>query len=219
MNVEIEQSSVAAIERAQVLLAGVPNGLRRAIHSALPRAASHLRKESSKEIRKKYSVTDRSLREHQTVSERFVFTDTKVEAGVTFKGTKLALIDFQGSGPNTGSIWNTAKKNPVLHHGRWSMLWPGVQAKGHQFKGTAGKRFDKAFVGKVGKGGHIGIFEQTGTVTSENSDAIRQLMGDAPPQMLDNEEVREELLTSAATVFSDRLDHEVDRILNGWGSR
>ena len=40
---------------------------------------------------------------------------------------------------------------------------------------------------------------------------------DSPvPQMLGNEEVTEKLAEKAMEKFEERLDHEVNRILNGW---
>jgi hypothetical protein len=67
------------------------------------------------------------------------------------------------------------------------------------------------------KSGHVGIFERTGGVSSTGSDSIRELMGSSIPQMLGNPEVQQKLTNEAIAKFDERLDHEVQRILNGWG--
>lgn len=208
----------ASIQRAILLLQGVPRGMERAMHNAAQRASTHVRKEANKEIRKKYAAPEKSLKAHGSAETIATTKNGIYGASVRFRGTKLALIEFNGSGPDGGQIWDRSHRNPVYHHGEWSLLWPGLPAKGHQLVGTGAKAFTEgAFVGKVGKGGHIGIFEKTGAMTAEGSDAIHQLMGSAPPQMIDNDEVKESLTDSALEVFNSRLDHEVARILNGWG--
>lgn len=220
INVSVDNGSAEAIERAKILLAGVPKGFERAIHSTMPRVQSHLRKESRTEIRKEYAVSAASLSKHDAGAQtRYHLSGGDFSAEVEFRGTKLALIEFQGSGPRTDNVWDRTHKNPVYAKGQWRMLWPGKAAAGHQLKGTGASRFTNAFIGKVGKGGHIGIFENRGTMTAEGSDAIRQLMGDASPQMLDRDEVKESLSATTAEVFERRLDHEVSRILNGWGGK
>ncbi len=42
-------------------------------------------------------------------------------------------------------------------------------------------------------------------------------MGSSVPQMLGNKEVEEKLAHESMEKFEERLDHEVLRILNGWG--
>ena len=76
--------------------------------------------------------------------------------------------------------------------------------------------FDEAFVARMANG-HTGIFERTGGSTSNGTDAIRELFGPSVPQMLGYEDVREKLTGEAMEKFNERLDHEVQRILNGWG--
>lgn len=42
-------------------------------------------------------------------------------------------------------------------------------------------------------------------------------MGSSVPQMIGNEEVLQKISKEAAEKFEERLEHEVLRILNGWG--
>ena len=75
--------------------------------------------------------------------------------------------------------------------------------------------FENAFIAKM-RSGHIGIFERTGDKMASGGDAIHELMGQSVPQMVGNDQIREELTRSAWEKFEERLDHEVDALLNGW---
>jgi len=99
---------------------------------------------------------------------------------------------------------------------KWRRVHPSLAATGHQLKSTAPTRYENAFVAQM-KSGHIGIFERTGGITSTGSDEIKEIMGSAVSQMLGNKEVEEKLAEETRQKFEERLDHEVNRILNGWG--
>ena len=42
-------------------------------------------------------------------------------------------------------------------------------------------------------------------------------MGASVAQMVGNEEVAEKLVKDASDKFEERIEHEITRILNGWG--
>ena len=67
------------------------------------------------------------------------------------------------------------------------------------------------------KSGHTGIFRRTGGATSTGGDELKEIMGSSVPQMIGNEEVLQKISKEAAEKFEERLEHEVLRILNGWG--
>ena len=95
------------------------------------------------------------------------------------------------------------------------MQYQGVPASGHQFKDTGPTQFTDAFVARM-KSGHIGIFERTGGMTSEGSDAIQEIMGNSVAQMIGKEEVTEKISEEAGNTFEKELDSAVYRILAGW---
>ena len=63
---------------------------------------------------------------------------------------------------------------------------------------------------------HTGIFERTGAKTSSGKDQIEELFGPSVPQMLGQQEVAQKLSEEAMEKFEERLDHEINAILNGW---
>lgn len=104
----------------------------------------------------------------------------------------------------------------AIVNGQLRAVHPGVAASGHQLTSTSPTIFSKAFVARM-QSGHVGIFERTGGKTPTGDAAIREIMGSSVPQMLGNEEVQERLSEKTMDKMEERLQHEVNRILNGWG--
>ena len=72
--------------------------------------------------------------------------------------------------------------------------------------------FEDAFIAQMNSG-HIGIFEREGSARLP----ISQFMGLSGAQMVGNDEIVEKVTQSAQEKVSERVKHEIDRILNGYG--
>ena len=199
-----------SVERARKLLVGIPNGVTKAVRSALPRAASALKTESSKAIRERYDISAANIRARENITIKIHGT----EAQVRFSGKKIPLYRYNGTAPKFPARDNS-KTIKTIVAGQLRPVHPSVAASAHQLKGTSVKRFDNAFVAQM-KSGHIGIFERTGGVTSSGSNEIKELQGSSVPQMLGGKEVQDELVNKASQKFEERLEHEMMRIMNGW---
>lgn len=213
--VKVEQFGGNSVERAKALLNGVEKDVQRAVRNALPRAASHLRKESGKKIREKYDISQANIRANENIFVRNRPTEAGYSAEIEFRGTEIPLHRFNGAAPK--DVRTKKKLIKTMVHGSIKPVHPGVQSKAHVMKGQSSTPFKEAFVQRMPGSGHIGIFERTGTMTADGSNAIHQLMGLSIPQMLNNDTVRQGLADSASAVFEQRMDHEVARIMNGWG--
>lgn len=72
---------------------------------------------------------------------------------------------------------------------------------------------DHAFVRSVARG-HTGVFERVG----DDRLPIREFLGPSVPQMMSyNENLQEAIAEHTKETFEKRFDHEVTRLLNGWG--
>lgn len=213
MNITFTEVGREKLTDAEKLLAGIPNGINRAVKSAMTRATSHMRTNASKEIRKRYAISAANLREDENVKISYSYGNG-VQARVFFSGEKIPLYRYSGSSPSAPEFDKQRTVNAIIS-GNWRKVHPGIAAAGHQLVGTAPKRFGNAFVAKFSSG-HIGIFERTGGVTDSGKAEIKEIMGSSVPQMLGNDEVAEHLAAGAMEKFEERLDHEVLRLLNGW---
>lgn len=212
MSVTIELGGYEAVERAKALLDGVPGGIDRAVKTAMSRAVQRTRSGSDKAVREKFDI--KPANDDKRVTVRYTYQNG-IQATVNFSGHKIPLIRFGGASPRVPTQDIAAGKKPVMRKGVWTMQYQGVPASGHQFNDTSPTQFNDAFVARM-KSGHVGIFERTGGVTSEGSDAIQQLMGDSYAQMVEKQEVTEKLSDEAGRAFEAELDKAVYRILTGW---
>lgn len=214
MRITIENAGKGSLEDAQRLLAGIPGGVEKAVRSAMSRATSHLRTNASREIRKRYAISDSALRTAQTVKISYSYGNGVV-ASVLFSGSKIPLYRFNGTTPSQPAVDKQRLVNVIIN-GNWRKVHPGIAASGHQLKDTAPTRFENSFVARM-NAGHIGIFERTGGVSSGGADEVREIMGSSVPQMLGNEAVSKSVAENALAKFDERLEHEVSRIINGYG--
>ncbi len=178
-----------AMERTQKLLAGIPKGAERAFSNAINRALTHTKSQAFKEVRQVYAVKQSDL--NAATATRIQRAGTGNTVGyVLFSGVKIPLFKFNLS-------QNTAKKSKHIKAGLMKGSW------------TA---FDHAFIAQMNSG-HIGIFERDG----KERLPISEIMGLAGAQMMQNVEVEDHLSEDAQKMFEQRVEHEIDRILNGYG--
>lgn len=215
MKISIEQVGKQSLERAELLLAGFPGAVDKALRSAISRTAQRVRSQSSKRIRERYAISAANLRMEENARISYSYSPGEgMEAAILFKGRKIPLHRYDGASP-AGPTYDPGSKVPVHTSSGWIMASPGVQASGHQLRSTSPKKFEDAFVARF-RSGHTGIFERTGGVTATGRDEIRELMGSSIPQMLGSDEVTDALSNDAGLEFDKRMTHEVDAILNGW---
>ena len=213
--IRIEEVGEKSLERAEKLLAGFPGGLDKAVKSAVSRSMSYLRANSATAIQKRYAISTAAIRAEENIRTRYTHTPGSGVSGyVLFSGRKIPLYQYNGASP-VQPTQDTGKTINALINGQWRKTHPGVTAAGHQLQGTSPARFEDAFVARM-KSGHVGIFERTGGATSTGNDAIKEIMGSSVPQMLGNEDVQQTLVDDTMKKFDERLEHEINAIINGW---
>lgn len=215
MSVVVNVASQESLDRATRLLAGVAGGVEKAVKAAMSRTTSHMRTAAAEAIRERYAISKANIRTEENVKVRYAYQDGGVQATVTFSGHKIPLYRYDGTSPKVPTA-KPGKTVAAMLNGQWSQVRPGMAASGHQLKGTSPTQFENAFIARM-KSGHTGIFERTGGVTSAGGDEIHEIMGSSVAQMLGNEEVQETLARQVVEKFEQRMDHEILRVLNGWG--
>lgn len=206
MNIQIENLE-GSLSRAEKILAGIPGGVEKAARAAAGRTADYVRKQSTVRIRERYAISAGNIRANENIRVNFSMGGG-VSATIVFAGSKLPLYRYDGASPKSPS-YQRGRRVPALGSDGWRLVNPGTPAAGHQLRGTGPVRFDNGFVAAMGSG-HVGIFEREGSKISE-------IMGSSVPQMVGNDEVIEKLSEDTGKKFEERMDHEISRILNGWG--
>lgn len=224
IRVGIEDFGKTSLERADLLLAGIPGGLDKAVKSAMSRTAQYVRTQSSKRVREVYDISATNLRTEENIKVTYRYTaGSGVEASILYRGRKIPLYRYNGTSPKNPTqstdiaYVNLANRiaGTTDFEDNWVKVHPAVPAAGHLLKATSPAHFSNAFVARF-KNGHTGIFERTGGMTSEHRDELREIMGLSIPQMIGNDNVLESIAKDASDKFDERLAHEVEAVLNGW---
>ena len=203
-----------ALDRAEKMLAGIPGGTEKAVKSAMSRAVSNMRSGYVKEVQKKYAISGANLRTDKNIKCRYSSASGSVTATLTVAGKELSLSRYTGTPPKL-PIYDTSRRVPVVIKNAPTMAHPGITARAHIFKDTSPYLIDESFVATM-KNTHTGIFERDGTTMGNGGDGITEKMGLSIPQMVGNEEVRENIADEAWKKFDERLDHEIMALMNGW---
>lgn len=184
----IDDIGETSIDKATKLLAGISGGASKAIGSALKRAATSGEAFAARAVRTEYYVSASDFKEYTKSSRHIASTASGTEISIKYHGTHIPLVRFDTHIGRDGKIVTRASRK------------------------SARETMQRAF--KAQFNGVVGIYERIG----KKKFPIRQLYGPATPQMMDaNDDVSEAIAEHIRTTFDKRVDHEITRILNGWG--
>lgn len=179
----------SSIDRVQKLLAGIPHGADKAIGSAIKRAASSGEAYAAKAVSKEYYISSGDFKKY-TMSKRRIITSGGTTVEIEFRGYHIPLKKFDTKVGADGRVTARVKRSS------------GKTVLDHVFEMT------------VGTHGHEGVFER---LTGKRL-PIEEKLGPSTPQMMSaNDDVSQAIGDKVREVFEERLDHEVLRVLNGWG--
>lgn len=181
--------SEETIDRVSTILAGVPKGAERALSNAINRGLSKVKTGATKRVKEVYTVQSSAFNSETTTKIQ------RASAGnlagyIHFSGCKIPLYKF--------------KVTPKA---------PGIKKRVHAavMKG-GGATFADAFIAQM-KSGHIGVFERE----TSSRFPVEEFMGLSAAQMIGNEKVIAEVEEEAQKLVNERIEHEIDRLLNGYG--
>lgn len=177
------------IDRISNLLVEVPNGTERAMASAANRAIAKAKTESFKGVTKEYKIKRNVIAEYTKDSIKNA-TTSDLCATLIFAGQQIPLY-------------------------KYSLTKPKYPGGGKVFAGQKTARaFEEAFIAQMSSG-HIGIFQRTGKARKP----IEQKMGSSMRSMVSNAVVMDQVYKEAQETFDNRLEHEVERLLAGYGGK
>lgn len=178
-----------SLDKATRLLAGVSGGVYKAVGSALTRAAAAGRTAAKQPITKEYTISQSEfLAQTRNVNHFVRESDGGISVAFGFRGNVIPLTRFKTSINSSGQVVTQVKRS------------------------GAAESLNRAFSAQMG--GHRGIYERT----SPSRFPVEELYGPATPQMMySNENVLDEIEAKMAETYEKRIDHEILRVLNGWG--
>ena len=176
--------------RVGVLLSEIPKGPEKAFTNAINRALTRARTVIFQEVQGTYAIKKKVLDEYTKTDLQKASTND-VCGVIRFAGTQIPLYKYDLTNP----------KYPIQ----------GMAVRAGQKTATT---FENAFIAKM-KSGHLGIFERS----SKPSLPIKEIMGSSMQSMAGNENIIEKASEEASKTLDARLEHEIHRLLNGYGGK
>ena len=179
------------LDRVTRLLAGIPGGVYKAVGSAIKRAAQRGLTVGMKIVSEEYAISQGELK-RRTKNINTVVKDEKGSYSVTFgyRGNVIPLIQFDTRIDRSGRVMTRVLRQ------------------------NARQALDRAFVASVGS--HTGVFER---VTKARK-PIKELFGPSAVQAFyAREETVDKMDEEIIKTYERRIDHEITRVLNGWGGK
>lgn len=178
----------SSLDRASKLLAGIPDGVYRAVGSAIKRAAQRGSTVGLKIVSEEYAISQGELKA-RTKNINTIVKDSAGSYEVTFgyRGNVIPLIKFDTKFGADGKVHTRV------------------------LRANAQQALENAFIARVG--GHTGVFEREGP----DRFPIRELFGPSAVQAFYNrEETTDKMYEEIVNTYESRIEHEILRVLNGW---
>lgn len=188
--IHIEDVGKNSLDHVNKILAGIGNGSGaiRAVHAALTRAAAKAKTEAG----------------------RFAAQEYTIGKGAFMGRTKVRTTVSGGSGGATSvSILYAGSVIPLLE---FNTRYSRGGSLTTQVKRTGGAAvLQHAFAAPVF--GQTAVFEHI----NQTRGPVEQKFGPSTAHMMQNENVIEQMDKTIQETFDQRIDHEISRILNGYG--
>lgn len=189
MSVHISDIGTDSLSRVNKILAGIPGGAFKATYSALKRAANTAKSKAGQYVSSEYSISKSAFM--RNVHQKTIIQNESgdvISLNVIYAGNVIPLIEFNTKYNNNGLITTQVKRNNT----------PTV--------------LEHAFAARVF--GSTGIYERIG----DKRFPIQQKYGPSGAHMMGNENIVENMDKTIRETYERRLEHEIIRILNGWGA-
>ena len=178
-----------SLDRVSKLLAGIPDGVYRAVGSALKRSARHGLTVGMKIVSEEYAISQGELK----ARTKTINTVEKGSVGsyqITFgyRGNVIPLIKFDTKFGSDGRVHTRV------------------------LRANAQEVLENAFIAHMG--GHTGVYEREGPQRFP----VRELFGPSAVQAFyAHEETTDKMDEEILNTYEARIEHEILRVLNGWG--
>lgn len=190
MSVRVSEVGAESLSRVNKILAGIPGGIWKASYAALKRAGNTAKTRAGQFASAEYAIKKGDFMKN--VHHKSHITSEAggiVSMRVSYAGNVIPLLSFNTRYSRNGLLQTQVKR------------------------GGASTVLEHAFAAKVF--GPIGAFERVG----ERRFPVEQKYGPSTAHMMSSENVVEKMDDTVRETFERRLEHEITRVLNGWGGK
>lgn len=186
--IRIEEVGGKTLERANKLLAGIPDGAYKAAHAALQRAGNTAKTKAGQFAAAEYTINKSTFMSHVNIKTNLTGSaGSVVSMRISYAGSVLPLLTFNTRFSRSGLVQTQVKRNG------------GASSLQH------------TFVANIF--GNTAVFERLGVKRFP----VEQKYGPSTGHMMQNEKVVEEMDKTISETFDKRMEQEIYRLLNGFG--
>ena len=186
--IRIDEVSGKGLDRVTKILAGVPGGVYKAVSSALKRAGDTAKTKAGQMAAAEYTISKGTFMRNVKIKNLVSSHAGGVASmSLSFAGGVLPLLNFNTKFSKDGRITTQVKRN------------------------GGGGTLEHAFVSNMF--GATAVFERVGT----SRFPVEQKYGPSTAHMMQNDDVIEKMSDAISETYDKRIEHEITRILNGWG--
>jgi len=190
MSVRIEEIGSLSVDRLNKVLSSFPGGVFKAAYSALKRAGDTAKTRAGQYAAEEYTITKGDFMRNVRVSTNIQSQGgSVVSMDIRYAGTVLPLLTFNTKYSRAGTLTTQVKRNG------------GAATLQHAFA-------ERVF-------GSVAVFERVGSPRFP----VEQKFGPSTAHMMENEAVVSKMDETIRDTFEKRIEHEITRILNGWGGK
>jgi hypothetical protein len=177
------------LDRVTKLLAGIPDGVYRAVGSAIKRSAKHGLTVGMRIVAEEYAISQGELKSRTRNINTIERTGPGVyEVTFGYRGNVIPLIKYDTRIGRDGRVTTRVLRTNTR------------------------KTLDNAFIATVNY--HTGVFEREG----RSRFPIRELFGPSAVQAFyERESTVDKMEEEIRKTYEARIEHEITRVLNGWG--
>lgn len=177
-----------SFERAAALLKGIKNGAYCAVNAALQRAAASGKTQAGRFAAERYYIRKSDFMDNVTIKQHVEHNaDGTISLNISYAGYVLPLLTFR-TRVRSGGLLETQVK-----------------------RGGPGSTLDHAFAARVYD--RTAVFERRG----KERFPVKQLYGPSTAHMMRDEEVVKRMDETIRDTYEKRIEHELERVINGWG--
>lgn len=187
--IRIDEIGSNGLDRVNKLLAGIPGGVWKAIPAALKRAGDAAKTKAGRFAAAEYTIKKGDFMRNSTAKSHVMGGSGGVASvSIGFAGNVLPLLMFHTKFSRDGRIQTQVRRGG------------GAAALNHAF---AANIF-----------GPVAVFERVGL----SRFPVEQKFGPSTAQMMENDKVVTQMDKTVRETYDKRIEHEINRVLNGWGN-
>ncbi len=186
--IRIDEVGGRSLERANKLLAGIPGGAFKAAYASLKRAGDTAKTKAGQFAAAEYTINKGTFMSNVNMKSQLSGSSGGVASmSINYAGNVLPLLTFNTKYSRDGHVQTQVKRNG------------GAASLQH------------AFVANIF--GTVAVFERVGAPRFP----VEQKYGPSTAHMMQNDHVIEAMDETIRETYEKRMEHEIARVLNGWG--